>query len=162
MPLWSNPIFAILGVVFFGYSVFLFGQSLFSNKVLMTLDSDGISIPGIMIHYGHIPWSEIQRTQIVTIPFGLQRQRYLVICVTNEARIYQAVPHWQHWLLKANKNFLPSPVYITELHSPVPLEELQTEIEDRLYARQKRLISARNSDVSTEESNSQYLSAGNR
>lgn len=131
------------------------------TKPLLTIDADGIEWDGIG-DVGQIPWSAIQSTTVRNHAVGIGKVRYLVIEVTNPDDILaSAASTKQRKRMQQTLSFLGSPAFIPEKILDAPLEDIQLEVENRLYERRKQQ-EANGSWIQPDIPAEQPLRVGNR
>lgn len=122
-----------------GYSVFDYWRTVQRKKPTFVIDADGIEITVPLLAKRRVPWSEIETTYLRTgTPSYFVRLRTLCFKVRNPQQIIGMMQtQSQRYVLQANVDLHETPVLVSNISLDAPIEDVQMEVENRLYERRK-------------------------
>ena len=109
------------------------------KEVRLVINADGIEIVTPFMGERRIPWSEIETTYVRQVRRSLvEKAKILCLQVRHPQEVVDVTQtKWQKHISQSNWDLYGTPVVVTEDTFDIPIEDLQLEIENRLYARRK-------------------------
>jgi hypothetical protein len=114
-----NVVVGVVGVVFFGFGVVLFGRQL-ASPVLLRIDGEGYHDRSSFATPGRILWSDVGTVSIDHVG----SQRFLAIALADPELVMRRAGPLRRLVMRANKEAGFEPVSIAESTLPFPLETL--------------------------------------
>ena len=111
-----------LSIVVFGTLALFFFKKLFNKEPGLIFNSSGIVDNASAASAGFIPWSEVLGSQV----FEMQRQKMLVIMVTDPQKYVDRGSALKRKLNQANYNMVGSPISISATALKTNFSELQS------------------------------------
>lgn len=130
--LFNNPVVAyglgFLSIAVFGILALFFFKTFFDTEPGLVFNSSGIVDNASAASAGFIPWSEVLGSQV----FEMQRQKMLVIIVTDPQKYVDRGSALKRKLNQANFNMVGSPISISPTALKSNFSELQSVFDDYL------------------------------
>lgn len=121
-PVWPITMFpGGLGILFFGLCGGWILSRLFSNRVSLILDRDGLLDNSTAVPAGRIAWEQISRVGISAV----SSQRFLGIDVKDRDALASSSSAFRRWMDAQNSGITGYPVNIPSASVDRSLEELQ-------------------------------------
>jgi len=108
------------GILFFGFCGGWILSRLFSHRISLVLDRDGLVENSSALPGGRIPWEQITRIGITTV----EKQRFLGIDVRDRTLLPSSTSRFRRWLDGQNLGITGFPVNIPSTTIDRTLEEL--------------------------------------
>ena len=122
----NNPLYVhglgLVSIVLFGTLALFFFKKLFDKKPGLVFNNSGIVDNASAVSAGFIPWSEVVGSEI----FQMQRQKMLVIMVTDPQKYADRGTPLKRTLNKANYKMCGSPIIISSSALKISFSELLT------------------------------------
>lgn len=126
LPLWVIVISSYIGVPFFGLCFIYACHRLLVSKPLIIINREGIFDNASAVGAGMLRWEEIAEI----FPYTFWGQRALGIVPIHPEAVMNRQPLIKRFLMKLNRGLVQAPINISQSSLPMPVDQLQTMIEE--------------------------------